>query len=223
MKADCTRANSRKPSTIQPATRSPRLRAGVVPQGAVHALQGGVEMVGLHAGVDADPVPGVVVLPAHRDLRALERGHHLRPAGAERGVEHVELRVGEHLAAGVEPHGPEQALLGEMGADAVAVPHLLHGPLGGGVDADDVVQLDGREPEVRAHGLERGLGEGAVGVAPRRQAVVELVHRGVEEVGGDLGRAVGGQPQRLVLDPRRGPGGPRSRPRGWRGRGRRRS
>ena len=37
-----------------------------------------------------------------------------------------------------------------------------------------------------------------MGVAPRGEAVVELVDGGVEEVGRDLGRAVGGQAQRLV-------------------------
>ena len=37
-----------------------------------------------------------------------------------------------------------------------------------------------------------------MGVAPRREAVVELVDGGVEEVGRDLRRAVRYQPQRLI-------------------------
>jgi hypothetical protein len=35
-------------------------------------------------------------------------------------------------------------------------------------------------------------------VAPGRGPIVELVDRGVEEIGGDLGRAVGQYPHRLV-------------------------
>ena len=58
-----------------------------------------------------------------------------------------------------------------------------------------------RKPKCRPSALDRGLGQGAMGVAPRGGAVVELVHRGVEEVGRHLGGAIGQEPHRLLARP----------------------
>ena len=49
-----------------------------------------------------------------------------------------------------------------------------------------------------AQPLDRGLGEGAVGVPPGRGPVVELVHRRVEEVRGHLRGTIGEEAHRLL-------------------------
>ena len=148
-------------------------------------------MLGLDARVDADPVVGVVALAQDGDLHPFQGRHHLGPVRAQGLVEDHELLIGQDLAAGVEPHGLEQARLLEVGAHPVSLPHLVHRVLGGGVDLQEVVELRGLVPEEGGHALERGLRQRAVGVAPGSGAVVELVHRGVEEVGRHLRRAVG--------------------------------
>jgi hypothetical protein len=91
----------------------------------------------------------------------------------------------------------KQAVLLELGSDAVPFPDLLHRALGGGVDAQHGVELRGLVAEERAHALQRRLGERAMGVPPGRRAVVELVHRRVEEVGRHFRRPVGQDPHRL--------------------------
>ena len=155
-------------------------------------------MVGLHAGMDADPVVGVVLLSGDGNPGLAQRLHQLGASRSKPLVEDVELRVGQHLAAGVEPHGAEEPGIVEGGADPVAVRDLRHRGRGFVVDPDDVVQLLRGVAEPGAHRLQRRLGERAVRVAPGREAVVELVDRGVEEVGGDLRRAVGHDRERLV-------------------------
>ena len=155
-------------------------------------------MLGLHPGVDADPVVGVVAGAQDLDPHGLEGRHHVGPGAAQRLVDDHELAVGQDLAAHVEAHGLEEGPLFEVRAHPVAVEHPGHGRARLVVDRDDLVELVEAEPEVEAHPLDRGLGQGAVGVAPGGGAVVELVDRRVEEVGGHVGRAVGEEPHGLL-------------------------